>query len=73
MNKGGRRRTVVLSDDLAVDVRDPEESRKESYDGGGTDDGASDSGSGELVEAEVGSTLVDDRHGADGGSDEEEA
>jgi hypothetical protein len=73
LNEKGRRRTVVLSDDLAVDVRDPEESRKDRNDGAGSDNGTGNGGSGQLVETKVGSTLVDNGHGADGGSDEEEA
>jgi hypothetical protein len=66
------RRTVVLLDNLGVNVGNPEEDREGADDGGGTDDGGSESRLRELVETEGGGTLEDDGHGHDGGGEEED-
>jgi hypothetical protein len=50
---------VVLLDNLAVDVRKPEEDREDGNDETGKDDGQCDSDLGELVKVEIGGTFVD--------------
>lgn len=49
---------VVFSDDLAVDVGQPEDEREDSDDERGEDDGHGDGGSWEFVELELGGSLV---------------
>ena len=53
------RRTVVLANDLAVDVGKPEDHRKGGDDGRRSDDGSGGDSLGELVETERRRTLVD--------------
>jgi hypothetical protein len=61
------RPTVVVSYNLAVDVREPEDHRERGDDGSGSDDGSGDGRLGQRGQIERGRSLVDDGHRADGG------
>ena len=53
------RRTIILLDNLGVDVGEPEQDGEEGDDGSGTNDGSSGLARAQLVELEGRSTLVD--------------
>ena len=63
---------VVLLDDLGVEVRDEEEGGEEEHSKADAEGDGNNVPCGLLAETELGGSLVDDREGADGGSDEEE-